>query len=78
MRTTQTDWEAAKKVLLLMAGPLRPKNPLPSPPLDLNGCWNVGTLEKRFQKKLFFLNGPDLVISLLRVGASGVIIGAEP
>ena len=43
--------EAARnKVVFLMTGPLRP-NP---PPLELNGRWNVGTLEKRFKKKLFF------------------------
>ena len=42
-----------KKVLLLMAGPLRP-NP---PPLELNGRWNVGT----------FLNGPALYPLVLRL-----------
>ena len=40
--------EAAKKVLLLMAGPLRPNSP---PPLNLNGRKNFGTLEKN---KFFF------------------------
>ena len=42
-----------KKVLLLMAGPLRP-NPI----LELNGRWNVGTSEKRLKKKLFFPQWP--------------------
>ena len=52
--------KAAKKVLLLMAGPLRPNPPLP-PPLELNGRWNFGTLEKKGSKKsYFFLNGPAL------------------
>ena len=40
--------EATKKVLLLMAGLLRP-NP---PPLELNGRWNVR--KKKVPKKLFF------------------------
>ena len=40
--------EVAKKVLLLMAGPLRP-NP---PPLEPLGRWNVGTLEKKVKKKV--------------------------
>ena len=39
--------EAVKKVLVLMAGPLRP-NPPPSSRL------NVGTLEKKVPKKFFF------------------------
>ena len=40
-----------------MAGPLRP-NP---PPLEPNGRWNDGTLEKKGSKKShFFLNGPAL------------------
>ena len=41
--------EAAKKVLLLMARPLRPN---PPPPIELNGRWNVGTLEKKAPKKV--------------------------
>ena len=45
--------EAAKKVLLLMAGPLRPK----PPPLELNGHWKVGMLEKKVKKSYFFLDG---------------------
>ena len=50
--------EAAKKVLLLMARPLRPN---PQPPLELYGRWNVGTLEKNwFKESYFFLNGPAL------------------
>ena len=48
-----------KKVLLLMAGPLR-QTPPPRPLLELNGRWYVGTLEKRFQKRFFFLNDPAL------------------
>ena len=44
--------EAVKKILLLMAGPLRPT------PLELNGRWNVGTLEKKVKKSYFFPNGP--------------------
>ena len=48
--------EAAKKVLLLMAGPLRP-NP---PPLELNGRWKFGTLKKNYQKKFFFPLWPGL------------------
>ena len=43
--------EVVKKNILLMALPLRLN---PPPPLELNGRWNVGTLEKRFQKKLVF------------------------
>ena len=39
-----------KKVFLLMAGPLRP-NPAP---LELNGRWNVGKLEKKVPKKVLF------------------------
>ena len=33
-----------------MARPLRP-NPPPSPPIDPNGRWNVGTLKKKGSKK---------------------------
>ena len=51
--------EAAKKFLLLMAGPLRP-NPLP--PLELNGRRKVG---KKSSKKSFFLNGPAFYPPLL-------------
>ena len=40
-----------KKVLLLMAGPLRP---YPPPPLELNGRRHFGTLEKKVPKKGFF------------------------
>ena len=44
--------EAAKKILLLMAGPLRP-------PSSFNDRWNFGTLEKKVPKKVFFFfNGP--------------------
>ena len=40
-----------------MTGPLRTK----TPSLELNGRWNVGTLEKKGSKKvLFFFNGPAL------------------
>ena len=40
-----------------MVRPLRP-NPLP---LELNGRWNYGMLEKKVPRKvLFFLNGPAL------------------
>ena len=39
-----------------MAGPLRPN---PNPPLELNGRWNFGTLEKKVLKQIF-LNGPAL------------------
>ena len=41
--------EVAKYVFLLMAGPLRPKLP---PPLELNGRWKNGTLEKKVPKKV--------------------------
>ena len=34
-----------------MAGPLRPN---PPPPLEPNGRWNVGTLEKKGLKKVLF------------------------
>ena len=46
-----------KKVLLLMAGPLRP-NPLPRRASWPWKFWNIG--KKRFQKSYFFLNGPAL------------------
>ena len=42
---------AAKKVLPLMARPLRLN---PPPPLELNGRWNVGTQEKKVPKKVIF------------------------
>ena len=41
--------EAQKKVLLLMARPLRP-NP---PPLELDGRWNVIVGKKKVPKKFF-------------------------
>ena len=44
--------EAAKYVFLLMAGPLRPK----LPPLELNGRWKNGTLEKKGSKKSYFIH----------------------
>ena len=40
--------EAAKKVLLLMDGPLKPNHPAP---LELNGRWNVRT---KAPKKFIF------------------------
>ena len=40
-----------KKILLLIAGPLRPNPPPPS----LNGRWNVGTLKKSLKKIIFSL-----------------------
>ena len=41
-----------QKNLFLMAVSLRPN---PPSPLELNGCWSVGTfVKKRFQKKLIF------------------------
>ena len=43
--------EAAKKVIFLMAGPLRPN---PPHPLELNGRWNFGTFEKKVPKEFFF------------------------
>jgi len=43
--------EAAKKNLLLKAGPLRPNHP---PLLELDGRWNFGMLEKKVPKKVIF------------------------
>ena len=40
-----------------MAGSLRPN---PPSPLELNGRWKVGTLEKKVPKKLIYLNGLGL------------------
>ena len=53
-RFITSEWavrEAAKKVLLLLAGPLRTN---PPPPSELNGRWNFGTLEKKVPKKVLF------------------------
>ena len=47
------DNETAKKILLDLNGRAIKA-------LELNGRWNFGTLENRFQKKFFFLNGPAL------------------
>ena len=49
--------EAAKKVLTLMGGPLRPN---PPPSLELNGRRTFETLEKGPKKSSFFLKGPAL------------------
>ena len=43
-----------KKNILLMAGPLRPT----PPPSSLTAVETLERWKKRFQKKLFFLNGP--------------------
>ena len=56
------DWthrEDAKKIIFLMAWPLRPN---PPPPLELNGRWNVE--KKGSQKSYFFLNGQPFTYCL--------------
>ena len=51
--------EAAKKVFLLIAGPLRPDPPPLSP--ELNGRWNFGMLENNgpaIKRRTFFCGFP--------------------
>ena len=43
--------ESRKKILLLMAGTLRPN---PPPPFELNGVKVLERWKKKFQKKFFF------------------------
>ena len=49
--------EAAKKVIFLMAGPLRPN---PPPPSSLMAVEILERWKKRLKKSFFFLNGPAL------------------